>query len=1136
MQRRSSSKKPAPPSPPKPRRTRSNENAASYEAPQTQAASPAAAPSKKRRSPTSQKSADFTQSQSTPSKRRKIAEVPFRESQENREDSQPEVIFPPGTQDEDIRTPLRRRTRSSTRLQDSMPAEPEYPIEDFDVRQSQRPQSYASVDMFADSEPILIDDNDDDIRAFNLRDYELIVKREPIEEDEAPPPGAFARADSRIDFGSLNLSFDNDDADLRTQAKSSTPMKSRGYFEDEEPFDHVGEPVAEPAHAAVGDDDVILIEEDDAPLIPKTQKDSLPVEDEDETLEGQIRRTLKDLDNHKQTLKSPEQMISEYEALDAQCRARAEQALDTEDKLSEVFKTLPAQGAPLKEIWTSHWSQALSEARRNLQRPMEEVIIGVYGESGAGKSSVLNAVIGEYVLPTNSSAGCTAAATELVYRPNGYQVTVQFMDKQTFNTLKMAFVRQYKLEKAQKARDFIRAIWGDVEVPASGKVELPTPLEFDSLLGTTKSFSFPTIQQARACVAKFVDSTDTGAAVQFVAALAPVVSTKHATRSTTASSAPKATAKRAKPDPKLWPIVKILKIEGPWKILSGGVKLVDLPGSGDYNKARQDAADDFMTKCKHLWICSNIKRAATNAQVADLLGMSKRAKQEALMRGLLASACVVATQADDVNEAEVRRNLGLTDMELAKSEIARLRNNYSKALIRENLLNQVSAHVEDSARANGDDDEGSDDFMSQPSDGAQLTRNRNSNLAATSEEAEAIQQSLAQTPVFTVSALEYSRMHKLEDGSSAPQVFEDEMDTEIPLLQSFIVDLGYSARKTCLNGKTRQITKILEEINAQCQSLDQNSENGARERLDAIFQNLWPFFVDNVKSTIVRPMLEELRHIRAPHIDDRLDEALKQLVPSMEAKVATWRQRNFMSFKSALKHGGASVSKTNEFNLNEELISEGLRDRIASGWHLYFNMKVAECLQTNAIQIKSASDHFHNNVRLALNSSHVFLYDDRLRTFVAQLDRNLLQRNIDGAKVIVDQVTERHRELVVSMREAITARMEQAYTKASSISGNGAFDKMIDLLRKHVRTDGPRIAAEIRGYIVSRMDSIMEHIDSSVEASVKSTLQSLKQQYDALHKIYPKDEMKRPRMQLYKLVQEELAKYPTNFEASQRAV
>jgi GTPase SAR1 family protein len=1027
---------------------------------------------------------------------------------------------------------MRRRTRSSSRLQESEQAQQDFQIEDFDVRQSQRPQSYASVDIF-ESQPILIDDNDDDVRSF-LPDYEVIVKREPVEDEGHH--GGVSRADSRIsDFGFLNLSFDNDDMDLRTQAKSSDSRPEKASRSFEEALDYVGEIVVETHHrAATGDDDVILIEEDDAPLIPKTQKDSLPVEEtEDETLEGQIRRTLKDLDNHKLTLKSPEQMISEYEALDAQCRARAELALDTEDRLAAVFKTLPAQGAPLRDIWTSQWSQSLSEARRNLQRPMDEVIIGVYGESGAGKSSVLNSVIGEYVLPTNSSAGCTAAATELVYRPHGYQVSVQFMDKQTFNILRMALIRQYKLEKSQKARDFIRAVWGDVDLASSGKAELQTPTDFEPLLGTTKTFAFASIQQARACVAKYVDSTDTGVAVQFAAALAPVAPSKHTTRSTSASASgtPKVAAKR-KHEPKLWPIVKILKIEGPWKILSGGVKLVDLPGSGDYNKARQDAADDFMTKCKHLWICSNIKRAATNAQVADLLGMSKRAKQEALMRGLLASACVVATQADDVNEAEVRRNLGLADMQLAKSEIARLRNNYSKSLIKENLLNQVSAHVEDSARARDDDDDGSDDFQSQPS---QLAGNRNtSNVAATSEEAEAIQQSLAQTPVFTVSALEYSRMHKLEGGSSAPQVFEDELDTEIPLLQSFIVDLGFSARKTCLEGKTRQIVKILEEIKSQCQSLDQTSQVGARERLDSILQNVWPFFAENVKSTIVRPMLEELRQIRAPHIDDRLDEALKQLVPSMEAKVATWRQRNFMSIKSALKHGGASVSKTNEFNLNEELVSEGLRDRIASGWHLYFNMKVADSLQTNAIQIKSASDHFHNTVRLALHTSHVYLYDERLQTFVKQVDRTLLQRNIDGAQFLVEQVTERHRELVVSMREAITARMEPAYTKASGISGSGSFDKMIDLLKKHVRTDGPRIASDIKGYIVSRMDAINEHIAASVYASLDSTLQALKQHYDALHKIQPKDEMKRPRITMFNLVQEELAKYPGSLEASQR--
>jgi hypothetical protein len=49
---------------------------------------------------------------------------------------------------------------------------------------------------------------------------------------------------------------------------------------------------------------------------------------------------------------------------------------------------------------------------------LPEVVIGVVGDTGAGKSSLLNVLLGEAeLLPTNGMRACTAAAVELSYAP-----------------------------------------------------------------------------------------------------------------------------------------------------------------------------------------------------------------------------------------------------------------------------------------------------------------------------------------------------------------------------------------------------------------------------------------------------------------------------------------------------------------------------------------------------------------------------------------------------------------------------------------------------------------------------------------------------------------------------------------------
>ena len=73
-----------------------------------------------------------------------------------------------------------------------------------------------------------------------------------------------------------------------------------------------------------------------------------------------------------------------------------------------------------------------------------------------------------------------------------------------------------------------------------------------------------------------------------------------------------------------WPFVKEIHVQGPFEVLRNGVVLVDVPGSGDINEGRNQIAKDVLDITDHIWIVSDIRRALSEKNTANILGESLR--------------------------------------------------------------------------------------------------------------------------------------------------------------------------------------------------------------------------------------------------------------------------------------------------------------------------------------------------------------------------------------------------------------------------------------------------------------------------------------------------------------------------------
>ena len=199
------------------------------------------------------------------------------------------------------------------------------------------------------------------------------------------------------------------------------------------------------------------------------------------------------------------------------------------------------------------------------------VIIGVVGSTGAGKSSIINAVLDEECLvPTSCMRACTAVITEIIYNESEsedekYRADIYFISQEEWTAELQILLRELQSRDSQPGRDAlssdteasiayskIHAVYPNVTkqdfIKSNVTVEsLDQDTSVKDILGTTRHISAPTSKQFMEEVKKYVDSKEEDTDEQ-----------KRPVRM------------------EYWPLVKIVKVFVKSPVLETGLALVDL--------------------------------------------------------------------------------------------------------------------------------------------------------------------------------------------------------------------------------------------------------------------------------------------------------------------------------------------------------------------------------------------------------------------------------------------------------------------------------------------------------------------------------------------------------------------------------
>ncbi|KAF9873092.1 hypothetical protein CkaCkLH20_09602 [Colletotrichum karsti] len=747
--------------------------------------------------------------------------------------------------------------------------------------------------------------------------------------------------------------------------------------------------------------------------------------------------------------------------------AHVAKALPILDQLEPICKRIAfcSKLNPEIQAAASHWIKQIANARERATQT-NNIIIGVFGNTGDGKSSTINALLGESdLLPTNCMRACTASITEISYNNDPdisfpYRAEIDFVSSDQW----MRDIKNFLAEVQAQDGEFD---WDENEPDSeAAKAVLLASSVFDLIrhpnvypfLGTTQTLKAKTAEELRSLIEPYVDSSDKDddEAVSY------------------------------------WPMVKGVRIFTKAEALSNGVRIVDLPGLQDSDAARTAIASDYMKACTGIWIVAPIHRAVDNKTAKDL--MSDSFKRQLDLDQAFSSVTFICSKTDELTANDAIKNLKrklapkthkawaearqyTQRIRTLENEVKKLRNNRMKTPQRRDDSNDSNDGRANKRMKTNDSDAKSkeleecklrkDDLLHMVQADCIQLRNqisretlkdyfsrvvletRQQQLAARTNDnskqpdvldSEEISDHL---PVFCISSHAFQAFEGLEGASDSTMGFTDVTDTEVPQLQQHAQKLTEELR---IAKNKEVLTGICRLLNSVALWTQDTLDFAAALDIKTLSSILTTFEQDTVAMTgrCVQSLQGSMETLF-----NRMDTfaTAANLKAAETAKKWCAAPKKGGIYHSTLKATFARNGTWRDLNFNEQLLEE-FQSQIHDPWVETFQMDIPKHFDEFLFAVQPMLEQFHQSVLSQLGGGE----DDEPQA-TTQLREQIILHQQSLRRLIVECKNDFNKAQKQANREPqriVLTRMTPGYEECNSQSGKGAVSRMQMKITDHV--------------------------------------------------------------------------------------